>query len=326
MRKKDTEMKIRINEVVTQLKSAKQIALFCHINPDCDTICSALALRSVLVKMGKSVDVYCDGELKSELKAIKGAEVINVRTVDSYDTTVAVDCGDMGRVGKYGALFKRSPVKMCIDHHKQISSFADITCLDTASGATAELIYLIIQGLDSSLMDTDIATYLYTALVTDTGNFSFASTGPRTFQIASELMKLGVKNADISYIFFKEIQMPKFKLKGLAISKTEFFDNDTIGVMYFSQDDLAACGATSADTSNLVNEVLNVGSVRVAISITETHPRSYKVSIRTQGEVDASSIAGVFGGGGHHNAAGFMINGFYGNILDDILKATRDRI
>ena len=319
-------MKTRINEVVQKLKSAKQIALFCHINPDCDTICSALALRAALLKLKKTVDIYCDSELKNELKAVRGIDTIGVRTADSYDTSVAIDCGDMGRVGKYDTLFKRSSVTICIDHHKQNGFYAKINCVDSDSGATAELIYLIICELDATLIDVDIATLLYTALVTDTGNFSYASTGPRTFMIASELMKLGVKNADISYLFFKEISMAKFKLKGLSLSKAEFFDNDTIGVLYFSREDLNVCGATSADTSNLVNEVLNVSTVLVAVSITETHPHSYKVSIRTQGEVDAAAIASVFGGGGHHNAAGFMVNGFYGNILDDILKATRDRI
>ena len=319
-------MKTGINEIVKQLKSARYIALFCHINPDCDTICSALALRSALVKLNKQVDVFCDGELKSELKFVKGVDALGVRSCDRYDTSVAVDCGDIGRLGKYDILFKRSPVTMCIDHHLQSSTYADINWIDSASGATAELIYLIINAIDPSLFDVDIATLLYTALVTDTGNFSFSCTGSRTLMIASELIGFGIKNADISYVFFKEIPISKFKLKGIGLSKTEFFENDSIGVMYFSREDQVICCATSADTSNLVNEIINIGSVRVAISITETHPNSFKVSIRTKGDVDASSIAAVFGGGGHRNASGFMVNGFYGNVLDDILKATRDRL
>ena len=319
-------MKTGINEVIKQLKSANHIALFCHINPDCDTICSALALRAALLKQGKSVDVYCDGDMKAELTAIKGIEAFSAHTTASYDTAVAIDCGDMGRLGKYDTLFKKSRVTMCIDHHVQHSHYADINLVEPASGATAELIYMILQSLDPALFDTNIATLLYTGLVTDTGNFSFSCTGPRTLKIASELMAYGIKNADISYVFFKEIQMPKFKLKKIGLAKTEFFENDTVGVMYFSKEDIAACGATSSDTSNIVNEIVNISSIRVAVSITETHPHSFKVSIRTKGDVDASSIAAVFGGGGHRNASGFMVNGFYGNVLDDILKAIRDRL
>lgn len=326
MKKKATEMKMGINETIKQMKSANHIALFCHVNPDCDTICSALALKRALEKMGKQADVYCDGELKGELKDVVGIEVINMPTLKVYDTSAAIDCGDQGRVGKYYALFAKSTKTICIDHHKQLSAFADVNYVDVTAGATAELIYLIIQEIDPAVLDSEIATLLYTALVTDTGNFSFSNTGARTLEIASKLLSYGVKNAEISYRFFKEITLKRFKLKAKVIEKAQFFEEDQIGVITFMKEDFDATGTTSADSSNLVNELINIAEVRIAVSITEVRPHSYKISIRTQDDVDAGSIANTFGGGGHKNAAGCMLNGYYGNVLDDLLKACRDHL
>ena len=204
--------------------------------------------------------------------------------------------------------------------------YADSNWVDPHSGATAELIYLLIKSYDLSLMDKDIATLLYTALVTDTGNFAFSNTSSRTLTIASELLAYGVDNATISFKHFREIPLDTFRLKARVLAKAQFFEEGRIGVLMFTRDDMAATGTTPAHTSNLVNEVVNVAGVLIGVSITEVRPYSYKVSIRTHGEVNANAIAETFGGGGHKNAAGFTLNGFSGNVLDDILKACKDNL
>ena len=317
-----------INEVVKILKSANKIALFCHVNPDGDTICSALSLALGLEKTGKTVDVFCDGTITGAVRSVAHADRVrsDLPQAKDYDVLVAVDCGDEGRVGKYAPLFRKARLTACIDHHKQLGSFAAVNYVDTTAGATAELIFLILQEIDPALIDADIATLLYTGLVTDTGCFSFSNVTERTMKIGSALLAKGVKNADITYIFFKEIPMKTFRLKARALAKEQDFEDDKIGVISFLMDDFDATGTTSSDSSNLVNEIVNISGVEIAVSITEVRKNSYKVSLRTHDTVDASRIANVFGGGGHKNAAGFMLNGFYGNVLDDILKACKDNL
>ena len=171
---KDTEKKMGKFEAIKTIKSANTIALFCHVNPDCDTICSALALKFALEKTGKTVHVFCDGVLK-EGDEVFGSDQINAdKPLAKYDLSVAVDCGDENRVGSYASLFKRSLKTLCIDHHRQTEQFAAVNYVESFSGATAELIYQIINEIDPSLLDASIAELLYTALVTDTGNFSFS--------------------------------------------------------------------------------------------------------------------------------------------------------
>ena len=316
---------MEIFEVVKLIKSAKTIALFSHINPDCDTICSALALRLFLKKMGKEVSAYCDGDLKFDMADLYSAEALNADCPKtSYDLTIAVDCATEDRIGKYRAVFQKGRKTLCIDHHLQDRTFAGYNCIDVHSGATAELIYLIIKEYDLSKMDKDIASLLYTGLITDTGNFGFSNVGVRTMSIGSDLLSYGIPNSDISYKHFREITFDTFKLKARALSKAQFFEKNKIGVITFTKEDFEATGTTSANTSNLVNEIVNIADVLIAVSITEVRSNSYKISLRTQGNVDANAIASVFGGGGHKNAAGFMVNGFYGNVLDDILKACKD--
>ena len=318
---------MELTEVVKLIKSANRIALFSHINPDCDTIGSALALRLFLIKAGKNVSAYCDGELKFDMKEMYSAETLNADPVASaYDLTIAIDCAQEDRIGKYDALFRKGRNTLCIDHHLQDRVYAANNCIDPKSGATAELIYLLIKEWDESLLDVWIASLLYTALITDTGNFGFSNATERTLRIGSELLRYGVRNARLSYKHFREIPFDTFKLKARALSKAQFFEGNQIGVLTFTKEDFLATETTPANTSNLVNEIVNIAGVEIAVSITEVRPNSYKISIRTQEKADANAIARVFGGGGHKNAAGFMVNGFYGNVLDDILKACKDAL
>ena len=314
-------------DVVKLIKSANHIALFSHINPDCDTIGSALALRLFLLKAGKKVSAYCDGELKFDMKEMVSAETLNADPIaPSYDLTIAIDCATSDRLGKYEKVFFKGKKNLCVDHHLQDRTYATNNLIDPRSGATAELIYLLIKKWDESLLDTDIATLLYTALITDTGNFGFSNATPRTLSIGSELLTHGVQNATISYKHFREIPFDTFKLKARVLSKAQFFEENRIGILTFLKEDFLATGTTPANTSNLVNEIVNIAGVEIAVSITEVRPNSYKISVRTQDKADANAIAQVFGGGGHKNASGFLLNGFYGNVLDDILKACKDSL
>ena len=316
---------MELTETIKLIKSAKTVALFSHINPDCDTICSSLALRLYLLKSGKDVSVYCDGDLKYDMSDLLTAEAMNASAPKKgYDLTIAIDCATEDRLGKYRPLFHKGKKTLCIDHHLQDRSYAGENFVDPHSGATAELIYMIIEKENSALLDCDIASLLYTALVTDTGNFAFSNVGERTLRIASELISYGIPHADISFKHFRAVSLPTFRLKTRVFSKIRFFEENKIGIITFLKEDFIATGTTVANSSNLVSDITNISGVEVAVSITEVKPNSYKVSIRTHKDVDANEIAMIFGGGGHKNAAGFTINGFYGNVLDDILKACKD--
>ena len=318
-------MTMEINEIIKLINSAKSIALFSHINPDCDTICSALALKCFLIKEGKEVSAFCDGDLKYDMSDLYGADSVNADIVkSSYDLTIAIDCATEDRLGKYRPLFKKARHTMCIDHHLQDRTYAEYNWIDSKSGATAELIYLLIEKWNSSQLDSDIAGLLYTGLVTDTGNFSFSNVGERTMMIASKLIACGIPSADISFKHFRSISFDTFRLKTRVFSNIRFFEDHKIGIISFLHDDFVATGTTVAHSSNLVSDITNIAGVEVGVSITEVRPHSYKVSIRTHKDVNANEIAMIFGGGGHKNAAGFTINGFYGNVLDDILKACKD--
>ena len=318
---------MEINDVIKLIKSANTIALFSHINPDCDTICSALALKAFLVKVGKTVSAFCDGDLKREMNDLYSADSVNADTPSaSYDLTIAIDCAAEDRLGKYRTLFKKCRRNLCIDHHLQDRNYAAYNFIDAKAGATAELIYLIMKTWDESLIDKDIAALIYTALVTDTGNFAYSNVGVRTMNIASAMLSYGIPNADISFEHFRAVSRDTFLLKTRVFSKIRFFEDNKIAVVSFMQEDFQATGTTVSNSSNLVSDIANIAGVEIAVSITEVKPNAYKVSIRTHKDADANAIAMTFGGGGHKNAAGFMTNGFYGNVLDDILKACKDNL
>lgn len=316
-----------INEIVKVIMSVNDIALVCHINPDGDTICSALALKRLLDKIGKNNVVLCDGEVTGNLASVPYAATINcIQPKDKYQLTIAVDCGDLGRMGKYAGLIAKSENSICIDHHISTGSYAKYSLVDSKAAATAELIYSIISKIGIEYMDEEIAELLYIALITDTGNFSYSNTTRNTMTIAGKLLSYNIDNASLSYKFYKETSIEVFNLKNRVLSKAMFFENHRIGIIHFSQEDLAATGTTTSHTSNIANELINIKTVDIAISITDVKTRSYKVSVRTSDNIDANRIAMTFGGGGHKNASGFVLNGYFENVLDDILKACTDNL
>ncbi len=121
--------------------------------------------------------------------------------------------------------------------------------------------------------------------------------------------------------------MNKFKLKNRVLENARFFENDRVGIIHFRQVDFEATGTSEDQTEGIINNIRDIDGVDVAIAITDTKSEnSFKISIRTADCVDAAAIASVFGGGGHQCAAGCRANGFYEDIKDKLLKATRDNL
>ncbi|MEG1394586.1 MAG: bifunctional oligoribonuclease/PAP phosphatase NrnA [Clostridia bacterium] len=320
-----------IDDLIIAINKAESIAIISHINPDGDTCSSALALFRAFALIGKKPFVFCENDIKETLLAIDGAENYN-KGDDStkFDLAIACDCADISRLGKMNYLFSRARVTANVDHHQTNSSFGNINILERGASATCEIIFKIIKEMDKQIapcFDDIIAKLLYTGIVTDSGGFTFSSVSSQTHAIASELKKYNFDAALICEYFMKNIPMKKFLLKNIVLSNARFFENDTVGIIYFTQSAFEQTGTNEDFTDGIINNIRNIDGVEVAIAITELPSQnSFKVSIRTSDNVSASEIASIFGGGGHKNAAGCRLNGFYEDVKEKLLKATRDCI
>jgi phosphoesterase RecJ-like protein len=350
---------IKLKKIADALCESRKIALICHINPDGDTVGSALALYRALTKIGKKADVFCADEIGEKLKYLPFSDSFNINREQKYDLAAAIDCGDRGRMGLMSEIFDGAKKTACVDHHKSNSIKCDYAYIDGFIASTAEIIYSLIKMLpidwvaadgkggaidkkdasernkrggtsadvnNGGLIDKDIATLLYAGILTDTGMFSYPSTSAKTHKIAADLYGYGIDAADIAYNVFKKKSMPAFSLAHKALGAARFFNGGTIGIATFFLKDFAETGAAPDNTEGLVNSIQTIDGVYAAIALTEIDPTHFRVSIRTKAPVDASSIAAEFGGGGHALAAGCRLQGSYEEIIERLVKAAGDRL
>jgi phosphoesterase RecJ-like protein len=294
---------------IKKVNCADSIAIFMHVKPDGDCVGSSLGLYKFLINMGKKA--YCmiePGQKISEnLKFLPNIDVFDKAPPRKVDLAIAVDCGDSGRLGqKCYARFSKCEEKLVIDHHAIGEQFSDMI-LETKAAATTEILYKIFKETDPSLIDKEVATCLFTGLMTDTGSLVYASTTYETYMIASELCKLGADNYKIIRSAIKERSINAFKLANRVLANTEFSFDNRIAIAAFSLQDFSATNTSEEDTKALVSSLVDIIGVLLAVTITQTPSDEFKISFRSKDHVNAGACSLYFGGGGHFYAGGCTI-------------------
>jgi len=316
-----------INEVIQQLQQSENIALIAHIQPDGDTIGSCLALAYFLEASGKKVTLYCQDKIPSTLEFLYGHEkFINIISENVvYDLSIAIDCSDEGRMGGSKSVFMSGKCTMNIDHHVSNTFYADINLVDTSAAATGEIIYRIGMGLTGSI-NRSAAEALYTAISTDTGSFCYGNTTSQSYRIAAQLVDCGIDIERITNILYKTNRIERIRLLGRALNSLTLYEDGKIAVIEITQEDLTDTGAMESEIENMVNYAKNISGVEIGILIKETEDGTVRASFRSNGRIDVSKLAGLFGGGGHYAASGASLSMNLANAKKKILSAAREVI
>lgn len=310
---------ITLGEIKSLIINSDNIAIICHVSPDCDTIGSGLAFSAFLKKLGKTrVDVYCEDEYR-KLAFITSEKTICEDVDFEYDLAIAVDVATGERMGEMRKYYYRAKKHFTVDHHKSNDMNASELYLRTDVSSTAEIIYTILSYIDSSAIDKNIAELLYAGILTDSGAFYHPSTTSNTHSVVAKLYEYDIDSNKIYYELFKKIEQKSFALQTNALNKTSFYCNGEVGILTFLKNDFDKFGTDYSSTEGCINKLLDVDIVKVAVSVAEVEKNSYKVSFRSKGNIDVSSCAARFGGGGHKNAAGCRINGNYYDIIDKLV-------
>ena len=311
--KKVTETTSQVAEI---LSTRKRIALFAHTNPDGDTVGACVALCLALKKLGKHVALFCDAEIDGNLAAFAQGETFSKAFGGSYDLLVAVDCGDVRRVGEFGAMYARFNETLTIDHHGG-EYYSKYNCV-LPYASTCQIIYEVLHELNVEL-DKPIATSLFMGLCTDTGNFMHDSTDSACFEMAADLLKYGVENERISRAFFKDVTLNKTKLIARVLSRMRTFYDDKMALLYVTQRDLDEFGLEFSDTTGIVQYAINIDTCKIGVCMTEYSPNVYKVSMRGK-DFSVREVCEDFGGGGHRFASACMISGFLEDVIEKIVR------
>ena len=296
-------------EAAEAIRESQSIVLGCHVNPDGDALGSLLGLALALKPLGKEITCLSEDGVPDILRFLPGAEMISRSTdIAAFDLALVVDSGELARVGEnVRPMVSRARRAVNIDHHVVAGTFGDIRVLDSSAASTAEIVYELLQAMNSTLTP-DIATCLFTGIITDTGSFRFQNVTPNTLRVAAKLLEAGAPPAHISENVFENKTFAGTRLLGHALSSLSQSSDGRIVWAQITAEDFQRLGAIDAETEGVVNYVRGVRGAEVGILFREMANGQIRVSLRSREGVNVAEIAQEFGGGGHRMASGCTLN------------------
>lgn len=306
-----------IQAIQALLSQPKKIAIIPHRSPDGDAMGSTLALYHFLLKLNHQPVVIAPNEFPEFLAWLPGSETVLIYEKDRENTTkileeaqllFALDFNALHRTGEMEQILSKlkAPFVM-IDHHQSPDDFAAVTFSDTAYGSTCEMVFNFIANLEhKNLIDKNIATCIYTGILTDSGSFRFPKTTGTTHRIIADLIDIGAENTKIPALLFDNNSHGSLLLLGRALQNLKVLPEHNTSYTTLSQQELDTFNYVKGDTEGIVNYGLTIrGIVFTAIFIEHRDENIIKISFRSQGDFDVNKFAREhFNGGGHINAAG----------------------
>jgi len=290
-------------DAVRFLRANDDILLIAHVSPDGDTLGSSFALFGALQDLGKRVQVVCEDPVPAIYRFLPFSDQLLLPA-------------------QARPLFRAAKATLNIDHHGTNDRYADENFVQKA-GATGELIFNVLASLKVTL-NKSIASCLYAAITTDTGNFSYSNTTPDTLRIAAELLDVGIDLPYLNQKLFRTVPFHKLRLHALAVTKAQLYEYGRIGISMLTLEEISSCGASAEDTEGIIDNIRDIDTVEVAALLRESDDGQVRVSLRGKSCADVSKIATKFGGGGHKLAAGCTMKPPLEDAAAQILESAKE--
>lgn len=305
-------------KAIELIKKASSVGVVVHVRPDGDCFGSGVALCAALRSMGKKADLYSDDPVPSRLAFLTEGYLTQGEGFGSQELLIAVDCGDLGRVGSFGSVFAKHKNTLQLDHHLTNDRFAKVNYVcDYASNC--EQIYELLVQMGLSLTK-EIALPLYVGVISDTGNFMNGNTDEHSFSTAAALRAVTGDNSEVVRTLFRENARERFLLLGLALKNARFYFDGKLCIITVRAEDFQKSGASTDQTEGFVDYAVNVTGTEIGICMMESGKNTFRVSLRSRQGYDVSEVATYFGGGGHIQAAGCTVCGFYEDVVDRVVR------
>ena len=287
-------------ECAKLLRERDRILLVTHRDPDGDTAGSAAALCSALRRVGKEAWLCPNPGFTRKMLPYIESYIAPSDYEPACHVAVDVATERMFPPGFEG------PICLCIDHHETNSHYGEHELVRGEKSSCGEIVLDLIKSLCGDVTEEE-ATLLYIAVTTDTGCFQYANTGFHTLASASELLRLGAKQHEVSLAFFRKVSVARLKLEGMIYSNMSFHRGGRIVMAIVTQDMIRRSGATKDDFDDLASLAGRAEGGDVNVTIRELEDGSSRVSVRSNPGINSSEICAAFGGGGHEMAAGCNI-------------------
>ncbi|MEK6282088.1 MAG: bifunctional oligoribonuclease/PAP phosphatase NrnA [Acidobacteriota bacterium] len=313
-----------LSQVVELIEAKRKFAITSHLRPDGDSLGSSLGLCWLLRALDKDVEVVMRDPVPHAYQQLPGADEVRVSPTvgDNYQAVFVIECSDITRPGLLD-LEKQFVVN--IDHHATTALFGKINWIDSTASAVGEMVYNLCKATGVRVTK-QIAECVYTALITDTGSFHYSNTTERTFKVASELMKTGLKPAKTAEAVFASYPWSRIQLMGAVLSSARRDSTGRVAFLRHSLEMQHTAAASDEDADGFVNYPLTVEEVEAVAMLKECEPGVYRTSLRSKGDVNVAKVAEKFGGGGHRNAAGCTLRGTWEEAEEKIIGLLQDAV
>ena len=349
----------KLEKIAEEIRQRNNFVILGHVDPDGDCIGSVVGMQLILEQLSKnSRGVLHDfsfakfGFLFSFLKEEDGSPQDDISDENDYNqkqlfksssrffrfsdlkegdpvnvddrlTVIALDSGDLERLGDEGQTIAEDSFVINLDHHPDNPAFGDLNFVKSEAAAVGEIIYDLAGCLEVEI-DIKMGTALATALISDTGSLRYKNTSARILKIVSELMDQGVEIYRINNYLYGNHKFNTVKLKGLALSNLQLTAENRIAWIYVDRQMLSQTDTQEEDASGLVNYARDIQGVKVGIAFIETEDGEIKVSFRSQSDrIPVNEVAAVFDGGGHARAAGCSLQIDGKQAIEKVLSEVR---
>lgn len=313
-----------LSQVVELIENKQNFAITTHVRPDGDGIGSSLGLCWLLRSLGKNAEVIASDGIPAAYLQLPGAnEIRQIEEIDKeYDAVFVIECSDAARPHIKNL---ENQFVVNIDHHSTCAHFGSINWIDPTASAVGEMIYNLCKAIGGRITK-EIAECVYLALVTDTGSFHFPNTTERTLKVASELVKVGVKPAEISEAVYNSYSWSRIELMREVLSTVKRDETGKVAWMRQTLEMKDSSGAVDGDNNGFVNIPLAAKQIEAVVYMREAEPNLFRVSLRSKDGVNVARVAEKFGGGGHKNAAGFRVHGDWDEKEKEIVAAVVEAV
>jgi phosphoesterase RecJ-like protein len=307
------------------LRSATDVAIACHVNPDADALGSMLGLSHVLRSGGTRTLCSFPNEpleLPTWAPMLPGTDEIvpAVAFPDAPGVLVTCDCASLDRLGVLAGTVSRASEVIWIDHHRSNDGLGSIRLVDPDASSTCEMVVRLTDAMAVDLPD-EAAICLYAGLVTDTGRFQYQATTPDTLRVAARLREHPFDHARLVQALYEDNARGYLSLVAVALARIQFVPAVDLVWTYLTQADLASSGVHPSETDDLIDVIRTDREADVAVLVKQQKDGRFKVSMRSRGAHDLAAVASEFGGGGHRLAAGYTSTRGPAGTIDQIVGA-----
>lgn len=309
--------------IVEAVQLGKNFLAVPHVNLDGDELGCMLALYWGLKKINKTITLFTPDNIPFVYTFLPGVEKIQKTLPDKkFDAALALECSSLERIPANINLKRIAKRVINIDHHPDNLMYADFNYIDSRASALGEIIFKLLKELGVEL-DYNIAVNLYVSILTDSGAFQYSNTTSETHKIVSKLLEFPLNVNEINRKIYKETEFNTLKLMGVVLATLNQAQKGKIIWAYLTQKMLQDCLCYEENTQYFIDTINTIRDAEITILFKETANGSIKISLRSNIH-PVNDLAGIFGGGGHKQAAGCTINSPLETAIKTLIAKTEE--